>query len=96
MAITNPQPPQIGGTTYPYMSVSLALSTSPNGPNMVLSMVVTLTPYRLTEQGVDMLEEGKKVLVWGDAVMAATSDPYLAYFLQAIEAAGQVYVSEAL
>jgi sulfur transfer complex TusBCD TusB component (DsrH family) len=43
-----------------------------------------------------MLEEGKKVLVWGDAVMAATSDPYLAYFLQAIEAAGQVYVSEAL
>lgn len=96
MAITNPQPPQIGGISYPYMSVSLAMSTRPNGPGMALSLVVTLTPYRLTDDGVETFEQGQKVLVWGDAVEQAKTDPHLAKFLVALEAAGQAYVSEAL
>jgi len=96
MAITNPQPPQIGGITYPFMSVSLAMSTRSNGPGMALSLVVTLTPYRLTDDGVELFEQGQKVLVWGDAVQQAQSDPHLAKFLVALETAGQEYVSEAL
>jgi len=96
MAITNPQPPQIGGITYPFMSVSLAMSTRPSGPAMTLSLVVTLTPYRLTDDGVETFEQGQKVLVWGDAVQQAQSDPHLAKFLATLETAGQEYVSEAL
>jgi hypothetical protein len=96
MAIVNPQPPIVGGISYPFMGVSLAMSTRPEGAAMVLSLVVTLTPYRVTESGVEFLEGGQKVLVWGDAVAAAATDPHLAQFLQIIESAGQTYVSEAL
>jgi hypothetical protein len=96
MAITNPQPPIVGGISYPFMGVSLAMSTRPEGASMALSLVVTLTPYRVTDGGVETFEQGQKVLVWGDAVAAAATDPHLAQFLQVIEAAGQAYVSEAL
>ncbi len=96
MAILNPQPPNVGGASYPFLGVSLAMSTRPDGPAMALSLTVTLTPYRVTEAGIELLEAGQVVRAWGDAIAAAENDPNVASFLQAIEAAGQVYVSEAL
>jgi hypothetical protein len=52
-----------------------------------------LTPY---QEGADiqMLPQGQRVLIWGDAVEASKNDPKLARFLQAIETAGQAYLSE--
>jgi len=96
MAIQNPKPPIINGVSYPFMGVSMSMSTRPNGPAMALSLTVTLTPYRVTDIGVELLEAGQRVLVWGDAIAAAESDPNVARFLHAIESAGQLYVSEAL
>lgn len=96
MAIQNPQPMQADGQEYPFLSVSLAMSTREQPPGMALALVVTLTPYRITESGVDLFEEGQKVLVWGDAAEQAKGNPHLAKFLGALQAAGQEYASEAL
>lgn len=93
MAIKNPQPPQIGGVTYDLLGVSLAMSTTPRDGRMALSIAVTLTPYRDGQNGPELLTEGQLVLVYGDAGQAAASDPHLAQFLGALEAAGQTFVN---
>lgn len=95
MAITHPQPPQINGATYPFLDVSLAMSTREQGEGIALCIVVTLTPYRQLENGIEKLSDAAKVFVWGDAFTAAASDPLLAQFLGAIQAAGQAFVDEA-
>ena len=93
MAITNPQPPQIDGITYDFLGVSLAMSTTPRDGRMVLSIAVTLTPYRHGPDGPELSAEGQLVLVYGDAGHAAQSDPHLAQFLEALETAGQAFIS---
>jgi hypothetical protein len=92
MAIKNPQPPQINGVTYDLLGVSLAMSTIVHQDEMKLSIAVTFTPYREGENGPELLEEGKTVLVYGDAVGAAATDPVLAQFLGILEAAAQRFV----
>ena len=95
MAIQHPQPPQVSGAVYPFLDVSLAMSTRPQGNDVALSLCVTLTPYRTTDNGIELLEEGRKVFVWGDALNQAATDPHLARFLMTIQAAGQQFVNEA-
>jgi len=92
MAIKNPQPPQINGVSYDLFGVSLAMSTIVHQDEMKLSIAVTFTPYRNGENGPELLEEGRTVLVYGDAIAAATEDPHLAQFLGILEAAAQRFV----
>ena len=93
MAIHNPQPPQIDGITYDLLGVALAMSTTPRDGRMALSIAVTLTPYRDGTDGPELLTEGQTALVYGDAGQAAASDPRLAQFLGALEAAGQTFIN---
>jgi hypothetical protein len=95
MAIRNPQPPQIDGVTYDFLSVSLAMSTTPRDSRMALSIAVTFRPYRDGENGPEVLEAVEPtVLVYGDAMAAAQGDPALARFLGILEAAAQRFVDE--
>lgn len=96
MAIVNPQPVQANGQEYPFFGVSLAMSTRQEGSGMALALVVTLTPYRAIDGGIELFEEGNKVMVWGNALQQAQTDVHLAKFLIAIQEAGQAFVSEAL
>lgn len=93
--ILHPQPPQVNGITYPYLDVSLSMSTRDNGPGIALSLVVTLTPYRQLADGIEKLKEFQKVYVWGDALLSAQSDPSVAAFIGALQVAGQAFVNEA-
>ena len=95
MAIQHPQPPQVSGAVYPFLDVKLAMSTRPLGNEVTVDVSVTLTPYRQLEDGIELLEEGRKVFVWGDALNQAATDPHLARFLMTIQAAGQQFVNEA-
>jgi len=92
MAIRNPQPPQINGVTYDLLGVSLALSTIVHQHEIKLSIAVTFTPYRNGESGPEFLGEGRTVLVYGDALSAATADSALARFLEILEAEAQRFV----
>jgi hypothetical protein len=94
MSIRNPQPATIDGVTYDLLGVSLAMSTVPSPAGMRLSIAVTFTPYRDGESGPETLEDGKAVLVYGDALAAAQGDPALARFLGILEAAAQRFVDE--
>lgn len=87
MAILHPQPPQVSGAVYPFLDVKLAMNTRPQGNKVALSFCATLTPYREKEDGIELLEEGRKVFVWGDALSQAAHEPHLAQFLMAIQAA---------
>lgn len=93
MAIQNPQPDGPDGSLWPLLAPSLSLQARAEGPVIAVSLAVTLTPY---QEGADiqMLPQGQRVLIWGDAVEASKNDPKLARFLQAIETAGQAYLSE--
>lgn len=93
MAIRNPQPSQIDGVSYDLMSVSLAMSTTPRDNRMALSIAVTFTPYRDGPDGPELLPEAQTVLVYGDALTAAQTDPVLAQFLGVMEAAAQRFVN---
>lgn len=95
MALLNPQPTVINGISYPFLDVSLAMSTRENGEGMTLSVVVSLTPYRQLEYGVEKLLDAQKVFVWGDAFEQAVADPGLAEFLNAIQEAGQTFINKA-
>lgn len=96
MAIVNPQPLQANGQEYPYFGVSLAMSTRQEGTGMALALVVTLTPYREIDGGIELFEEGNRVMAWGNVLQQAQSDMHLARFLIAIKEAGQALVSESL
>jgi hypothetical protein len=93
MAIQNPQPDGPDGSQWPLLAPSLSLQARAEGPVIAVSLAVTLTPYQEGDD-IQMLPAGQRVLIWGDAVEASKNDPKLARFLNAIEAAGQAYLSE--
>jgi hypothetical protein len=92
MAINNPRPIVINGLSYDLLGVSLAMSTIVHQDEMKLSIAVTFTPYRNGDAGPEILDEGKTVMVYGDALAAAQQDPHLAQFLGILEAAAQRFV----
>jgi len=94
MAIINPQPPIIDGASYDFLGVSLAMSTVPTSEGMRLSIAVTFTPYRDTDQGPVLLDDGKSTLVYGDAMAAAKEDAALGTFLRVLEGAAQLFVDQ--
>lgn len=69
------------------------MSTIVHQSEMKLSIAVTFTPYRNGESGPEILDEGKAVLVYGDALASAQDDPHLAQFLGVLEAAAQRFVN---
>ena len=93
MAITNPQPPQIDGKTFPLLGFSLAMSTTPVSGTMQLNIAVTFVPYREQDGIVEVLQEGRIALTFGDAMTRAQADPALAQFLGGLETLAQNYVN---
>ena len=70
------------------------MSTIAHQDQMKLSIAATFTPYRDTESGPDVLEDGKVVLVYSDAFAQATQDPALAKFLGILVTAAQEFINE--
>lgn len=92
MAIYTNQPIQKDGKLYDKLAVNLAMSPMAHTDGYGVSIAVRLTPYCLGEQGPEQLEEGVKAVVYGDATQDAQSDPVVAEFLRALEAAGQAFI----
>lgn len=92
MAIHTNQPIEKDGKVYDKLAVNLAMSPMAHSDGYGVSIAVRLTPYCLGENGPEQLEEGVKAVVYGDATQDAQSDPAVAQFLQALEAAGQAFI----
>jgi len=56
------------------------------------SIAVRLVPYCVGADGPERLEDEARAVVYGDASVDAATDPALAAFLQALEAAGQAFI----
>ena len=94
MALTTNQPIERDGNTYGLLGVNLALSPmwKPNGVGV--SIAVRLVPFRLDEDNAPAyLDDAAQAVVYGDATVDTQSDPDLAAFLVAIEAAGQAFIN---
>lgn len=92
MAIHTNQPIEKDGKVYDKLAVNLAMSPMAHADGYGVSIAVRLTPYCLGEEGPEQLEEGVKAVVYGDATQDAQSDPAVAEFLRALEAAGQAFI----
>jgi hypothetical protein len=92
MALNTNHPIERDGTTYGLLGVNLALSPMWKADGVGVSIAVRLTPYRNTESGPEHLDDEAQAVVYGDATQDAQTDPVLAAFLQAIEAAGQAFI----
>lgn len=92
MAINTNNPITRDGRVYDKLAVNLALSPIPNENGYGLSIAVRLTPYFINENGVERLDDEVRAVVYGDATQEAQSDPAVAQFLQALEAAGQSFI----
>jgi hypothetical protein len=92
MAIHTNQPIEQDGKTYDKFAINLALSPMRHDDGYGASIAVRLTPYCVTENGPENLEAEVKAIVYGDAMVAASSDPDLLAFLMALEAAGQAFI----
>jgi hypothetical protein len=51
-----------------------------------------LTPYLVGPDGPERLDDAAQAVVYGDATVDAASDPVVAQFLQALEAAAQAFI----
>lgn len=92
MAILISTPIEKDGKIYDKLAAYLALSPIENGTGFGASIAVRLVPYRIGQQGPESLEEYAQSVVYGDALKAAETDPVVAQFLSALEAAGQTFV----
>jgi hypothetical protein len=93
MAIITTNPVQKDGQTYDKLAINLALSPLQRPTGFGVSIAVRLTPYRLGEDGPEQLPDEARAVVYGDATADAAGDPVLAQFLQALEAAGQAFIT---
>jgi hypothetical protein len=93
MAIYTNNPVNKDGKVYDKLAVNLALSPMQHSDGFGASIAVRLTPYLLGEEGPEKLEDEARAVVYGDATVDAASDPVLAQFLAALEAAGQAFIN---
>lgn len=93
MAIITTNPVQKDGKTYDKLAVNLALSPLQRESGFGVSIAVRLTPYLLGPDGPETLPDEARAVVYGDASKDAQNDPVLAEFLQALEAAGQAFIT---
>jgi len=92
MAITSNQPIERDGKTYGKLAANLALSPMQHSDGFGVSIAVRLTPYLVGPDGPEKLDDEARAVVYGDASVEAQSDPAVAAFLQALEAAAQAFI----
>lgn len=92
MALSTNQPITRDGKVYDKLAPNLALSPMQHPDGFGASIAVQLTPYCLGPEGPEKLDDEARAMVYGDAVEAAASDPDLAVFLAALEAAAQRFI----
>lgn len=92
MALTTNQPVTKDGKTYDKLAANLALSPLQHQDGFGVSIAVRLTPYLVGPDGPERLEDDARAVVYGDATVDAATDPAVAAFLQALEAAAQAFI----
>ncbi len=92
MALITNQPVERDGKAYDKLTANLALSPMQHANGLGVSIAVRLTPYLVGEDGPEKLDDEARALVYGDATVAAQTDPALAAFLQSLEAAAQAFI----
>lgn len=92
MALTTNQPIEQDGKVYDRLAVNLAMSPMWRPDGMGVSIAVRLTPWRVGDDGPERLDDQAQAVVYGDATQDAQTDPVLAQFLMALEAAGQAFI----
>lgn len=92
MALTTNQPVIRNGKTYDKLAANMALSPMPHPDGFGVSIAVRLTPYLIGPDGPETLDDAVQAVVFGDATQAALTDPAVATFLQALEAAAQAFI----
>ena len=93
--ITFSSPIHIDGADYPYTLINLAISPLLKGipiTGIGASVALKLTPFRITEQGIDINYDNPKPLIFPDAFESAINDPDLGVCVQAINDAIQAYL----
>lgn len=95
--IVHPNPPVSEGKLYDRLSVSLAMSTETAEGGTLLRLAVTLTPFRLAEDGraITLLER-QQAFAYANALDAAAYNQPLAIFLGDLVRAGQEFINEVL
>jgi hypothetical protein len=92
MALTTNQPVERDGKTYDKLAANLALSPLQQADGFGVSIAVRLTPYLVGPDGPEKLDDEARAVVYGDAVVAAQTDPAVAQFLQALQQAAQAFI----
>jgi hypothetical protein len=92
MALITTQPITRDGKVYDKLAANLALSPMPHADGFGASIAVRLTPYLVGADGPERLEDAVKAVVYGDATVDAQTDPVVAAFLTALEAAAQAFI----
>jgi hypothetical protein len=92
MALTTNNPVIRDGKTYGKLAANLALSPMQHSDGFGVSIAVRLTPYLVGPDGPEKLDDEARAVVYGDASVEAQTDPAVAAFLQALEAAAQAFI----
>lgn len=92
MALTTTQPVIRDGKAYQKLAANLALSPMQHPDGFGVSIAVRLTPYLVGPDGPEKLDDEARAVVYGDATVEAATDPAVAAFLQALEAAAQAFI----
>ena len=92
MALTTNQPVERDGKTYDKLAANLALSPLQQADSFGVSIAVRLTPYLVGPDGLEKLDDEARALVYGDATVAAQTDPAVAAFLMALQQAAQAFI----
>jgi hypothetical protein len=93
MALTTNNPITADGKIYDKLAANLALSPMEQADGFGVSIAVRLTPYLVGANGPERLDAEAKSVVYGDATVEAQTDPDVAQFLQALEAAAQAFIN---
>ena len=95
MAIITSKPELANGVEYPYLGVNLAISPVWQESNIGASVAIVFTPFRVTDSGaVERLPGKERPCIYGDAYMAALTDPALAQAVETILGAIQQFVTD--
>jgi len=92
MALRTNQPITLNGKVYDKLAANLALSPMQHADGFGASIAVRLTPYCVGPGGPERLDDQARAVVYGDATQEAQTDPAVAQFLMALEAAAQAFI----
>jgi hypothetical protein len=92
MALHTNNPIDRDGHTYGLLAANLALSPMWRPDGVGVSIAVRLTPYLAGPDGPEHLDDEARAVVYGDATVAAQTDPAVSAFLTALEQAAQAFI----